>query len=118
VLLNLTLLIAAGRLLRSSRISDDWKWCTFGANHISGALTEAEFVEEAGPVSGQRCVVHYTIAMMALAVGDRPKARKHFKEAVGTGRVSWWDYHWSQAFLERMKEDPEWPKWIPLQGSE
>jgi hypothetical protein len=105
-------------LLQSSRISDDWKWCTYGANHISGELTEAGFVEEAGPFSGQRCVVHYTIAMMALANGDRTKARQHFEEAVSTGRVGWWDYHWSQAFLKRMKEDAEWPKWIPLQGSE
>jgi tetratricopeptide (TPR) repeat protein len=60
------------------------------------------------------CFVHYLVGLGRLADGDRAGAREHFQKALDTRWYSNVAYPYARAFLERLKRDPEWPKWIPV----
>ncbi len=76
-------------------------------------MREDEFLRRAGPFRDYQSRVYHEIAMAALAVGDRPKAKKYFQGTVDTGTIGGWPYHCSLIFLQRLNEDPNWPSWIP-----
>jgi tetratricopeptide (TPR) repeat protein len=109
---------ASRRLLQSSRLARQWRWFEYVVAFHAGEITEDDLIARAEPFSNARCMAHYAIAMKALAFDNREKARRHFEEAAATGQVGWWSYHWSQAYLQRMKEDPTWPAWIPATKEE
>jgi hypothetical protein len=90
-------------------------WAQYCLQYLSEQTpaAEARFVKAAGPFGDRRLHVHYYVGMVALANGERTKAREHFEQAKRYGRMDWWSHVWSYAFSERMKGDPNWPHWIP-----
>jgi tetratricopeptide (TPR) repeat protein len=75
---------------------------------------EADQLLKAVPNSRyHECNAHFFIGMSLLADGDRAGAREHFKKCVATGCFDFDASDWSRIFLERMKQDPNWPRWIP-----
>jgi tetratricopeptide (TPR) repeat protein len=75
-------------------------------------LSADELLRGTATSAGDRTQACLFIALTKLAEGDRDGAREHFREGVVTRQVSWEDYHWNRAFLERMAKDSTWPKWI------
>jgi tetratricopeptide (TPR) repeat protein len=59
------------------------------------------------------CNACFFIGMSLLADGDRDGAREQFEKCVATGCFDFDASDWSRIFLERMKQDPNWPHWIP-----
>jgi hypothetical protein len=85
------------------------------SDYITGKKSEKEFLDSAKDDRMSLCGNEYLVAMTKLAEGDRDGAKQHFQKAIDTK----WIYHvygypYSQAFLERLKKDPTWPKWIPV----
>ena len=76
-------------------------------------VAEAEFIEDAGPFGDRLVPAHYAVAMVALANGQRTKAIEHFDQVMRHGKMDWWSTAWSYAFGERLRQDKQWPRWIP-----
>ncbi|TWU28788.1 serine/threonine protein kinase [Novipirellula artificiosorum] len=74
---------------------------------------EANFIKAAGPFGDRLVSANYHIGMVALANGNRQKARDHFDKIEHYGRMDWWSTAWGYAFNERLRKDPKWPYWIP-----
>jgi serine/threonine protein kinase len=55
---------------------------------------------------------HISIALSALADGDRRKARRHFQHCLDTGYFAALPYSMSVSLLARMTRDSAWPPWI------
>jgi tetratricopeptide (TPR) repeat protein len=79
---------------------------------LSGRISSEDFIDQVGTSLFQRCGVHYLVALVCLAEGDRHLARSHFNHCVNTGVHCMPTYQWSRAFLDRMDQDPAWPPWI------
>ncbi len=79
-------------------------------------MPEDEFEHRAGPFGDFQCEFYHDIALEALAVGDRQKAKKYFKGSVDTGQIATWSYHSARMLLQRLESDPTWPSWIPHKG--
>lgn len=73
--------------------------------------SERTLVEWMGPFPHEQHYGHFCIGMVALANGDREKARKHFDIVQETGVLDSWFYVWANAFRKRLGE-PDWPAWI------
>ena len=57
---------------------------------------------------------HLSIALTALADGDRKKARRHLQRCFDTRYFEALPYSLSRSLLARMSQDPAWPPWIKL----
>jgi hypothetical protein len=55
---------------------------------------------------------HISIALSALADGDREKARRHLRRCLNTRYFAALPYSLSLSLLARMTHDPAWPPWI------
>jgi tetratricopeptide (TPR) repeat protein len=55
---------------------------------------------------------HLSIALTALADGDRKKARRHLQRGFETRYFEALPYSLSRRLLARMTQDPAWPPWI------
>ena len=55
---------------------------------------------------------HMSIALSALADGDREKARRHLQHCLDTRYFEALPYSLSRSLLARMRQDPAWPRWI------
>ncbi len=97
------------RLCNSETLQRQWRWYLYPAQYFAGELDEEEMLQRAEPFCNARCMAHYAVAMKALALGDREKAKRHFEETAKTGMVGAWNYAWAKAFLECMGQDPTWP---------
>jgi serine/threonine protein kinase/dienelactone hydrolase len=84
--------------------------------YMTGHASEAEFLEAAGKNPLLLCPAHYVIGLNRLSDGDRAGAREHFQKVLDTKFYPHNVYPYARAFLARLKRDPEWPKWIPVQG--
>jgi len=73
------------------------------ADQLLGAVKDSEY---------HRCNAHFFIAMSLLADGNRAAARDHFQKCVQTRCFDFDAYDWSRAFLDRMKQDPDWPRFL------
>lgn len=60
-----------------------------------------------------RCSGYHTLGLEAMAEGRKDDARRYFQECLDTGVHTFFEYHWSSAFLNRMQRNPNWPDWIP-----
>ena len=109
---------ASKELLDSNSLSREWRWWKYGTEYHAGELEEDELVRRAGPFSELQQHAYGEVAMESLARGDCEKAKEYFTKTVATGQVGTWNYHAAQAFLKRMKENDEWPTWIPPKKSE
>ena len=74
---------------------------------------EAELINDAGPFGDRLVPAHYSVAMVALANGERTKAIEHFDQVMQYGKMDWWSTAWGYAFRERLRQDKQWPHWIP-----
>jgi tetratricopeptide (TPR) repeat protein len=72
---------------------------------IAGAVAEEKYVREAS------LGAHYHIGLVALARGSRDEARKQFRQQVDGPIHDHWS-GWARGFLDRMENDPKWPRWI------
>ena len=79
-----------------------------------GSMSAAELLNAGRNSQYHQCNAHFFIAMSLLADGNRAAAREHFQKCVATRCFDFDAYDWSRAFLDRMKRDPDWPRWIPL----
>ncbi len=85
------------------------------ADYMTGELSADALIAAAREGSRTRiCEAHYVVGMDALANGDRETAAHHFRKSIETNHFVRWAYDWSHAFLERLEEDPTWPKWIDV----
>jgi hypothetical protein len=55
---------------------------------------------------------HFSIALSALADGDRVKAKRHLQRSLDTRYFEALPYSLSRPLLARMTQDPAWPPWI------
>jgi hypothetical protein len=55
---------------------------------------------------------HISIALSALADGDRQKARRHLQRCLDTRYFAAIPYSLTVSLLARMTRDPAWPPWI------
>lgn len=101
-------------LKRAQEGSFFWEWERRPLDLYAERITPEELAEQAYPFPYQMCVAHFTAGMHYLSQGKRDLAKRHFRDAVQTGRFGWSDYHTAKAFLQRL-EDPsdDFPKWIP-----
>ncbi len=86
----------------------------FGCDRIG----EKELLTAAGDSRRCQCEGQYFIGIRRLSKGDRTGAVEHFRRSVDTGVFDFLEYNWSRRFLERVREDPTWPPWIPLRSEE
>ena len=83
--------------------------------YLEGRISEDELltvVNNAPLLLLEQLMAHRAIGMSYLARGDRKKAMEHFVKCSQTNHFGGTDYHWSQAFLERLNNDDAWPEWI------
>ncbi|MHC4698073.1 MAG: protein kinase domain-containing protein [Planctomycetota bacterium] len=64
-----------------------------------------------------RLKAHYHIGLVRLAEADRAGAVKRFAVIEATGGF-FAGPRWAELLLERLREDPSWPPWIPMRESE
>jgi serine/threonine protein kinase len=75
--------------------------------------TEAKLLKEASQSQLGLCHAHWMIGFVLLGKGDRTGARKHFEASVATQQfLGALATNACRVFVERMKEDPDWPRWI------
>jgi tetratricopeptide (TPR) repeat protein len=55
---------------------------------------------------------HFSIALSALADGDRIKTKRHLQRCLDTRYFEALPYSLSRPLLARMNQDPAWPRWI------
>jgi hypothetical protein len=75
--------------------------------------SETRYIASAGRSQRKLCDAHFTIGMVRLAEGDRKGAEQAFTASVNTGCFYYGSYEWSRTYLVRMKQDPNWPRWLP-----
>jgi tetratricopeptide (TPR) repeat protein len=75
-----------------------------------GRMTAEELLGAAKDSQYHQCNAHFFIAMSLLADGDRAGARRHFQQCVRTRCFDFDACDWSRAFLDRMNQDPLWPR--------
>jgi hypothetical protein len=88
-------------------------WYKELARYGAGKITEEKLLRErAGDSRLHRCEGHFYVALHHLARGDKRRAKCHFKEAVKTRVFFYIEHELAGVFLDRMKDDPDWPAWI------
>jgi tetratricopeptide (TPR) repeat protein len=89
-------------------------WANIGAFLSEpGPQAEQTFLRAAGRSRRDQAGAHFLVGLVRLADGDRRGAREQFEAAVATHCFYYDSYTWSRAYLSRMKQDPNWPAWIP-----
>jgi tetratricopeptide (TPR) repeat protein len=87
--------------------------------YVCGRLSDQELLAAARK-RVERIDAHVLIGMTRLAEGTRTEAIQHFAE---TERAGNWLFSngalspipsWAPLLLERLREDPTWPPWIPM----
>jgi serine/threonine protein kinase len=82
-------------------------------DYTCGRLTSGQLLQTAGQDRGKLSVAHFVIGLWRLSEGDRTAAQEQFRKCVATRVFADWHWPWVRAFLNRMDEDPQWPRWIP-----
>jgi hypothetical protein len=87
--------------------------------YVCGELTDEELLE-AAPRRSDRRWVHCLIGLTRLANGDRLGAAAQFSDLEDPGNClrfftgdALWLPMWTDAWLRRLRDDPNWPAWIP-----
>jgi serine/threonine protein kinase/Flp pilus assembly protein TadD len=82
----------------------------YGADLIAAE----KLLEVARPSRWSECTARYLIALSILSQGDREGACKHLRECLATDSFFVPELWWSRAFLDRMENDPSWPRRIQV----
>jgi tetratricopeptide (TPR) repeat protein len=80
--------------------------------YVAGRLSD-EALLTAATTLNERNRAHYIIGLRQLAVGERTTAVEHFAADTRSRAYHLW-FSRSGRLLQRLREDPEWPPWIPL----
>ena len=65
----------------------------------------------------RRCRIHahFLIGLERLSRSDREGAVRHFEEIELAGSYFFYSRPWTAVLLQRLREDPQWPPWIPVE---
>jgi hypothetical protein len=103
---------ASEQLLESNAFAKEWREWKCMAEFHAGRTHDDELERSAGPFGVMRQAFLHQIALEALAVGNRKRAREYFAATVATGQIGTWNYHSALAYLARLDADKTWPSWI------
>ncbi len=88
---------------------------------VSGQISEAELFA-AAETRLQRIPSYFYTGCLRMAEGRRDEAIHAFEQMEKEGKAAWgisnMFYTRGEAYLHRMRTDPEWPPWIPNADSE
>ena len=82
--------------------------------YCAGQRSEADLLHSMKTSRLDLSNAHISIALSALADGDREKARRHLQRCLDTRYFAALPYSLSLSLLARMSQDPAWPPWIKL----
>ncbi|HJT32914.1 MAG TPA: protein kinase [Pirellulales bacterium] len=82
-------------------------------DYLCGRITTDVLLQAAGDDRVKVSDVHFVVGLSRLSEGDRTAAQGHFRKCVATRVFANWHWPWVRAFLKRMDDDPQWPRWIP-----
>jgi serine/threonine protein kinase len=80
--------------------------------YCAGQRSEADLLNSMQASRLDLSNAHISIALSALADGDRQKARRHLQRCLDTRYFAALPYSLSLSLLARMTQDPAWPPWI------
>ncbi len=60
----------------------------------------------------KRTSSYYALGLLAMAEGRKEDSKRLFEACRDTGVHTFFEYHWSHAYLARMEDNPNWPEWI------
>ncbi|MHC4698072.1 MAG: protein kinase domain-containing protein [Planctomycetota bacterium] len=90
---------------------------------VCGRLSDDELLGAAN-IRIERLRAEYLVGMTQLAQGERAEAIRHFIEVDRAGNWLFSEgagglyFSWAPLFLDRLREDPAWPPWIPVKGED
>lgn len=73
----------------------------------------AEFLERVTQSQRDLTSARMGLGLHELSKGNRQAALKLWEEAASGTMYHWTTYHWSAAFANRLREDPDWLPWLP-----
>lgn len=103
---------AANEFLKSTRTENEWRWFKYPVQYYAGLLSDEELLRKAGPFGNAQCMAHFSIGMKSLALGEREKAKEHFRRTIATRQIGWYNCNLAKGYLMRMEQNPNWPDWI------
>jgi hypothetical protein len=80
----------------------------------AASTSAAKLLQNAGNDRLKLCAGYFLVGREQLMDGDRAGAREHLQKSVDTKFFGHIVYPYARVFLERLKRDPKWPKWIPV----
>jgi tetratricopeptide (TPR) repeat protein len=107
--------IAAAESIASQSRTLEWDQYQRVVDYLRNPSAQAEnlLLSAAAPFSNATSYAENAVGMVALARGERDKAKLHFANAIAQGKFYWWSHCWSKAYLELLNNDPTWPQWVP-----
>ncbi|MBW2518306.1 MAG: trypsin-like peptidase domain-containing protein, partial [Deltaproteobacteria bacterium] len=85
-----------------SRTMDPW-YLTI-SDYLLGNQTERSLLEQAGESPENLLTAHSAVGLWAEGSGDKQKAIKHYREALGSFLDTWLEYDFSKERLRRLKQ--------------
>ena len=79
-------------------------WYLTISDYLSGKQTERSLLEQAGESPENLLTAHSTVGLWAEGSGDKQKAIKHYREALGSFLDTWLEYDFSKERLMRLKQ--------------
>jgi serine/threonine protein kinase len=105
----------AARALRQRKPRWPWRggWYEKVLDLECGDISAEALLKRAGTSQWNLGEANFLVAMTCLADGDRDEAKKRFQAVMDTGLFGFVVYAYSDLILIRMRQDPNWPRWIP-----
>ncbi len=85
-----------------SRTMDPW-YLTI-SDYLLGKQTEKSLIEQAGGSPENLITAHTALGLWSEGSGDKQKAIKHYREALGSFLDTWLEYDFSKERLKRLKQ--------------
>jgi hypothetical protein len=79
-------------------------WYLTISDHLLGKQTERSLLEQAGESPENLLTAHSAVGLWAEGRGDKKKAIKHYREALGSFLDTWLEYDFSKERLRRLKQ--------------
>ncbi len=81
---------------------------------VCGESSATSLLKAASARRRYRIHARYLIGLERFSEGDRRGAIEQFEQAEQEGSFLFHDQLWVAAMLKRLRDDPEWPRWIPV----
>ncbi len=79
-------------------------WYLIISDYLLGNLTERSLLEQAGESPENLLTAHTAVGLWAEGAGDKQKAIKHYREALGSFMDTWLEYDFAKERLSRLKQ--------------